>query len=546
MTPAGFEHKRILVVDDFENFRTTITRMLQEFGAHTVDAAVNGKDAVSRCRASQYDLVLCDYNLGPGKSGQQVLEQLRHDKLLTNSALFVLISAESSKSIVMAAYDYEPDAYLTKPITAKNLQQRLERLFRQCFEMRDIYKAMDADNINGAIACCRDVIGRESRARPLAQKLLGRLLLRSEQFDAAEKVYRQVLQGRELDWAQVGLAAAKKGQGDWVSAQQWAEQALNNNRMFMPAYDLLSEIQGARDDSMAQQQTIAQAVEISPMSLTRQQKLGQLAYDNHDAALATQAFKSSVKLGEHSCYDRQDVHLQFVRSCAELARTDPDAAKPYARDVSRTLADFEQRFGNKNNERVSVRSTACMYYAATGETDTAAKLLEQLMEQSETVDVDLPVKLDWIVAAESLGKQQLHDQLVKDVLTSYEGNEKALEAIDRVLENPASEKNRKRVAQVNKQGIACYEKADYTGAVECFTRAAKEFPKHIGIELNLLQALIGSLTQGGGNSHQLEQANSVAKRLAVSVSSEHPQAARLLQLNAKLTQAAQQFQGKEN
>lgn len=227
MSPGGFERKRILVVDDFDNFRTTVMRMLQEFGAQTVDTAVNGKDAIARCRTAHYDLVLCDYNLGPGKSGQQVLEQLRHDKLLKNSALFVLISAESSKSIVMAAYDYEPDGYLTKPITAKTLQQRLERLFRQSHEMREIYKAMDDEDISGAISRCRELIGRKSRVRPLAQKLLGRLLLQSEQYDAAEQLYRQVLQGRELDWAQVGLAVAKKGQDDWVGARQMGRASAN-------------------------------------------------------------------------------------------------------------------------------------------------------------------------------------------------------------------------------------------------------------------------------------------------------------------------------
>lgn len=195
---------------------------------------------------------------------------------------------------------------------------------------------------------------------------------------------------------------------------------------------------------------------------------------------------------------------------------------------------------------MSVRSAACMYHAASGETEAAGKLLEQLMEQGEKEEVELSVKLDWISTTETLGKRELHDKLVKNVLEEYKGDEKALEAIDRVLENPASEKNRKRVAQVNKQGIACYEQADFKGAIDCFSRAAREFPKHIGIELNLLQALIGSLAQGEGKSGELEQAKAVAARLSEGVSNDHPQAARLGQLKAKLAQVIQQFSSEEN
>ncbi|MBU2885116.1 response regulator [Gilvimarinus agarilyticus] len=540
MSPNGFEYKRVLVVDDFDNFRTTVMRMLQEFGARSVDTAAHGNDAVSKCRSTSYDLVLCDYNLGPGKSGQQVLEQLRHESLLKHSSLFVLISAESSKNIVMATYDYEPDAYLTKPITAKTLQQRLERLFHQSREMCKVYNAMDDGDLDAAITRCGELLRGQSRVRPLVQKLLGRLLLRTGQFNPAEQLFRKVLQVRELDWAMVGLALAKKGQDDWVGAQQWVEQALSLNPMCMPAYDLLADIHAARGDRQEQQHTLAQAVEISPLSIMRQQELGAVAYQNHDLEQALEAFKNSIKLGEHSCYDDKDVYLQFIRSCAELAPLQPDVAKSYAREVGKSIGEFGNRFGRDGHNDVLLRSANCAYLAATGEQLAAQQLLQELMEQHQESPATLAAQLDWISACEVLGRQEWRDQLVNGVLQQYQGNEAALEMIDRVLENPTSEKNRQRVAQINKQGIAYYEGTDFEAAIDCFNRAVREFPKHVGIELNLLQALIGALEQSG-QPHLLKQAKHSCERLGQLVDGEHPQADRLAQLVGKFQEVSQQI-----
>lgn len=541
MSPSGFAKTRVLVVDDFDNFRMTVMRMLQEFGAEQVDTASSGSDALRKCRAAFYDLVLCDYNLGHGKSGQQVLEQLRHEKLLKNSALFVLISAESSKNIVMAAYDYEPDAYLTKPITAMTLQQRLERLFRQRAEMKPIYDALDEDNINAAIDRCRGLIDSNSRYRSHCQKLLGQLLLSSGNYVAAEGLYRQVLDSRELDWAQVGLAAAKKGQNDWMAAQQWVEQALGVSDMCMPAYDLLASIQLERGDLAAQQKTLEKAVDISPLSVIRQQNLGALAFRNQDMAVATQAYKSSVKLGEHSCYDTPQVHLQFVRACSELSRRDPEQGKAYARDVMRVLGEFENRFGGGFDNRLLLHSAACAFKAATGDVAGAKSLLGDLRERTEGQTAALEARIDWVSACDALGEREQRDELIKALLDEFKGDQQALESIDRVLESPVSDKNRKRVADINKKGIACYDSADFTGAVACFTQAAAEFPKHVGIELNLLQALLGSLEAEQGGAEQLDKALATRDRLEQRVPVGHAQASRYAQLKAKLAELAHQF-----
>src|SRR5690625_6581403 len=82
MAYADYSKLKVLIVDDFDNFRMAVSKMLQEYGARDVDTVSNGRQALQLCSENRYDLILCDYNLGTGKNGQQVLEELRHRRLL--------------------------------------------------------------------------------------------------------------------------------------------------------------------------------------------------------------------------------------------------------------------------------------------------------------------------------------------------------------------------------------------------------------------------------------------------------------------------------
>ena len=67
--------KTYLVIDDLADMRSMIRSMLVAYGVTNIDMAGNGKDAIKSLSKTQYDVVLCDYNLGEGKDGQQVLEE---------------------------------------------------------------------------------------------------------------------------------------------------------------------------------------------------------------------------------------------------------------------------------------------------------------------------------------------------------------------------------------------------------------------------------------------------------------------------------------
>jgi len=505
MSDKSYDKLNALIVDDFESFRITLTKMLQDIGIRNVDSTGTSAEALRYCAAKAYDVILCDQNLGKGKTGQQILEFLRYKPNLNSDSLFVLVSAESNKSIIMAAYDYEPDAYLTKPITGQTLAQRLDRLFKQRMALAPVYKAIKDNDSAMAIQLCEKEINSGNRYLSLCQKLLGRVLLQTGEHHKAENLYRHILDNRQLDWAMLGMAQAKRMQGDSLSAQQWLEEIIQFNPLCLKAYDVLAEIMAERNDFQGQQKILQKAIDLSPLSLLRQQELASVSFKNNDLIGAANAYRKAVKLGENSCHDNVSVHENFARASIQLAKMDKNLAKPILRDALKVVADIPLHFGKTSEMKIDSYLLEAQLLYVSGEERRSMESLSnaQKMMNAEPSAITLEIKIELVKTLREQGNDTESERLIKELLEEYEGQEDQLEKIDCLLEEPCSAKNKAVVAKINKDGIAFYETKDFSRAVECFTSALQDFPQHIGLRLNLVQALISQIKKEPDNDHIL-------------------------------------------
>lgn len=492
MPESPYAKLQALIVDDFESFRITLSKMLQEFGVGTVDSVPSSSEALRYCNSKVYDIILCDQNLGKGKTGQQVLEVLRHKPNLNSDSLFLLVSAESNKSIIMAAYDYEPDAYLAKPITGQTLGQRLERLFKQRIALAPIYKALKENQLDSVVALCETEIQSGNRYVGQCQKILGRTLLQLGELEKAENLYRNILEVRQLDWAMLGMAQTKKLQGDTLSTQQWLEEIIQFNPLCLKAYDVLADILSERADYQGQQKILQQAVDISPLSILRQQALGDVGFKNNDLLVAATAYRKAVKLGENSCHDNMRFHESFAHAGIQLAKIDKNLAAPFIRDALKVVSEMPFRFGKNNASKASSLLLEAQLSAAAGEDRRAAGALlsAQKIIQSDEEAASLEHQIELVRALREVGRRAEGEKIIARLLEEYADDEEQLQKIDCLLDEPCSAKNKALVAQINKHGIAFYEAKDFVRAVDCFTNALRDFPQHIGLRLNLVQALM--------------------------------------------------------
>lgn len=123
MQSTTLEPGRILVVDDNEMNRDMLIRRLIRQG-HSVESAINGRQALEILEAADFDLVLLDIMM-PELNGYEVLEHLRADERLRHLPV-ILISALDDTESVIQGIKHGADDHLPKPFNPHILRARVD------------------------------------------------------------------------------------------------------------------------------------------------------------------------------------------------------------------------------------------------------------------------------------------------------------------------------------------------------------------------------------------------------------------------------------
>ena len=119
------EAARILVVDDEDGIRKTISLILQRAG-YTVDTAENGKQAIEKSENNFYNLALIDIRL-PDMEGTELLSRLKET---TPRMVKIILTGFPGLENAVTAINKGVDGYLVKPVDTdallKKINERLE------------------------------------------------------------------------------------------------------------------------------------------------------------------------------------------------------------------------------------------------------------------------------------------------------------------------------------------------------------------------------------------------------------------------------------
>lgn len=110
---------RLLIVDDEENIRIGL-REYAEFEGHTVTEAVDGMDAVNKCRANDYDLVIMDIMM-PRLDGFSACKEIRKIKDIP----VLMLSARGEEYDKLFGFELGIDDYVVKPFSPKEVMARI-------------------------------------------------------------------------------------------------------------------------------------------------------------------------------------------------------------------------------------------------------------------------------------------------------------------------------------------------------------------------------------------------------------------------------------
>ena len=113
----------LLVVDDNEDNRYTLTRRLKREGYTDLTTANDGRQALALLQLRAFDLVLLDIMM-PEMNGYQVLEQLKADGRLQDLPVIMISALDESESVIRCV-ELGAEDYLAKPFNPTLLRARV-------------------------------------------------------------------------------------------------------------------------------------------------------------------------------------------------------------------------------------------------------------------------------------------------------------------------------------------------------------------------------------------------------------------------------------
>lgn len=116
----------ILVIDDDEGLRDTISLMLEQEGYRPI-LACDGKTGYERALTANPDLILVDLRL-PGMSGVEICKQLRAGNVKTPIIVLSAVGEEVDKVLLL---EIGADDYVVKPFGARELLARIRAVLRR-------------------------------------------------------------------------------------------------------------------------------------------------------------------------------------------------------------------------------------------------------------------------------------------------------------------------------------------------------------------------------------------------------------------------------
>lgn len=119
---------RILVVDDSPTMRRILLNTVQKAGYSDIKYAEDGKDALAKLMAGEFDLLMTDWNM-PNMNGLELVQAVRTDEKFKGIPILMVTTRNMKKDIVTAIKN-GVNGYIVKPFDAKTLNAKIAEIIQ--------------------------------------------------------------------------------------------------------------------------------------------------------------------------------------------------------------------------------------------------------------------------------------------------------------------------------------------------------------------------------------------------------------------------------
>lgn len=123
----GVGNLRVLLVEDDMFAQRLAASVLRQLGMNNLTIVKDGRAAIDLLGETelQFDLIISDWNM-PNVTG---LDLLKHVRRTWENMPFLMLTGNANEDFVITARNNRVDAYVIKPFSAAQLQQKIAAMF---------------------------------------------------------------------------------------------------------------------------------------------------------------------------------------------------------------------------------------------------------------------------------------------------------------------------------------------------------------------------------------------------------------------------------
>jgi tetratricopeptide (TPR) repeat protein len=504
---------RSLVVDDMASMRQNIRTQLGQLGIPHVDQAGTPDEAIRFIKHQSYDIIVCDYNLNKETNGQQMLEYLRAQNILPPSTMFIMVTAETSYDLVASAAEFQPDAYMVKPLTGGKLLERIERLLDKQGALRPVVSRLNLKDTTGAVAECDKILQTAPKWALDVLKIKAGALLELGKPEEARAAYQMALDLRDdLVWARFGIAKCLQIAGQLEEAKSAALDLLEKNAKYVVAYDLLAKIAEAQGNEQEALEALNRSYDVIP-SARRSRMVGDAAYRTGDLDKAREAFDRTLTHTKGSLTAQPSDVLS-------LAQVHVDVGD--AEQALKVLSAAPKQYGESDAFVATQAAVQTQAHIKLGNHEAAEQSYQLAKKLTDTTRADTSA-LTLARAAFSMGRDDEGAQILSQAVKADHENTRLVSLARKVLKDSGKEALAaeivdgalNQVVAIVAEANALMRKTQFDESLAKLDEALASMPENTGVLLAAAQLHLLWMSQKGLNLDYVAKVNNYLAKLDV-------------------------------
>jgi len=489
---------KILLIEDFADYASAVISMISAMGCNHIDHVISAEAAIQKCREVTYDLILSDYNLGDGKDGQQVFEELLHFKIISDDTCFIMITAEINASMVMAALEFKPDSYLAKPFNRQLLKSRVDKSLMKKEKFKPVLRAISRKKWQEATKLYQELLGNTSLYRQELKRLQLIIFKNTKTIKECQKHLEDELDVRVTPWALAELGKIYHSLKYFDKAEGIFKKMLMEFPYTIDGYDWLAKIQIILNKPIEAQQTIEKAIKRSPKLIKRQKSLGELAEKNGDNLVMMQAYRQAVKHGKHSAFSHADEYVKLTKSLGvRLKSIRSEDRDKLINEAKTVFSQLQSKFSKSSGVQLRGAVAHAEFSAIIDDQPNVLKQVKIASDEFDKLDENIGASecIEIATSLQQLGFSELSESVLEDGVEQYFDQKEFIKQVKKITKNKNLIANAQKVNKINNRAVKLFREKKYNHALTEFSLALDIAPNNINIALNRAQATLKKYQQ---------------------------------------------------